>query len=370
VSHRRKDLSGAGALVRACVEPSTWIAVVASLATYAVLCPWAVLRGSAYFGSGGGPTSGTFMLGTLYERDLAFYDWRLPYLDEPRGVTFVTSLLPYVLGLPVVVVGLAGLLWNERRARLLSWGLLAPTAALVSGWSVLTVRYALPLAPPLLVSASALLGHLVTASARSSRSLGLVALTLVLGLSLSRGLAWTLMFAEEDPRTLASRWIATHAQDGDIVVSESDHHYIAPLGRIDEPTGALPYAMPRIEVRRLFAGRELGPAVDLHTTRLLANARYFVVSDWNLRRARSEAAAALSPEHTRFYGALLAGETGYVEVARFERHPTLGPLEWREDDEEQLAVCFDHCPVRIYERRGEYVSPFVRPPVEGAAPAP
>ena len=355
---RGGDVSASGAIVRACFTGSTWVAVLVSLATYAALCPWAVMRGPAYFTGGGGPTSGAFMLATLYQRDLGYYDWRLAYLDEPRGVTFFTSLLPYVLGAPVVLAGLAGLVLNERRVRLMSWGLLAPTAILVSGWSVLTVRYALPLAPALLLSAAAFLAQTSHLTLRSARPLRAGLLAVVLAMSLTRGLAWSLMFVEDDPRTLASRWIAEHARDGDVVVTEHDLSYTAPLGRADEASGPLPYPMPRIDVQRLFATGERGPAVEAAATRLLGGARFFVVSEWMLRRARSGAARVASPEHVRFYEALLSGQTGYTEVARFERHPRLGPLAWSEADEEQLAVCFDHCPVRIFERTGEYRSPF------------
>jgi hypothetical protein len=192
-----------------------------------------------------------------------------------------------------------------------------------------------------------------------------VALGVVLALCLARGLAWTLMFTADDPRTLASRWIASHAHDGDIVVAESEHHYTAPLGGADEPTGALPYPMPRIEIRRLFSGGELGRAIPVHSTRLLRGARYLVLSDWMLRRALSEPGTLRSSDHAVLYAALLDGRHGYTEVARFDREPRLGPLVWHEDHDEQLAICFDHCPVRILERTGEYVSPFASP--EGPA---
>ena len=357
------DVSGSGALVRACFSRWTWIAVLVSIATYATLCPWAVLRGPDYFSGGGGPTSGAFMLGTLYERDFGYYDWRFAYLDDVRGLSFFTSLLPYVIGVPAVLAGLAGLVFAERRTRVIAWGLLVPSFALVAGWSVLTIRYALPLAPPLLVSAAAVLARVATSPREATRRVpwrrvGAVLLAAVLGWSLARGLAWTLMFTEEDPRTLASRWIAAHAHDGDAVVAEGDRSYTAPLGAPDEPMGQLPWTMPRIEVRRLFGAGEVGPAIPPHARRVLRNARFLVVSQWMESRARTDAAASRSPEHARFYRRLRAGELGFTEVARFERSPRLGPLVWDETDEEQLAICFDHCPVVIYERTGDYVSPF------------
>jgi len=371
--YARREHPGPGALVRACLSRPTWIAVIVSLATYALFCPWAVMRGPDYFSGGGGPTSGAFMLGTLYETDFGFYDWRFAYLDQPRGLTFFTSLLPYAIGGPAVLAGLAGLFLADRRARLIAWGALLPSFALVAGWTVLTIRYSLPLVPPLLLAASAGLARGLASSrvlggraleARLPRvrlhasHLAQVATALVLSLSLARGTAWTLMFTEDDPRALASRWIAEHAEDGDVVVAESDRPYTAPLGASDEPMGALPWEMPNLVIVRLFGGGELGAAVPAHTTRTLREARYLVISDWFLRRGLHPAAVTRAPEQARFYRELLAGRLGFTEVARFDREPRLGPLRWSERDEEQLAVCFDHCPVRIFERTGTYRSPF------------
>jgi len=120
--------------------------------------------------------------------------------------------------------------------------------------------------------------------------------------------------------------------------------------------------MPRLRVLRLFAHQELGAAVAPHLEATLGHARFLVISDWMLRRALHPQAPARAPEHARFYQALLHGRTGFTEVARFDRRPTLGPLVWDERDEEQLAVCFDHCPVRIYERTGDFVAPLAPPP--------
>ncbi len=363
------DVTSVGALARACASRFTWVAALASVLVYAAFCPWPFMRGPSYFTEGGGPTSGAFMLRTLYERDFGFYDWRFAYLDATRGASFLTSLVPYAIGLPATIAALAGLAVAERRTRLVALGLLLPTSALVAGWSVITIRYALPLLPPLLLAAAAGLARLASRSrtacaprsARHARAAAALVIALVLVPSLARGLAWTLMFSEEDPRTLASRWIGEHARDGDVVVVENEPPYTAPFGHADPYRGELPFAMPRVRVERLFDGNELGDAVPPHLARRLSNARYLVVSRWMASRAETHAALERAPLHARFYRALFAGETGFAPVARFERHPTLGPLAWREDDEEQLAVCFDHCPITIFERVGDYRSPFDAP---------
>jgi hypothetical protein len=166
------------------------------------------------------------------------------------------------------------------------------------------------------------------------------------------------MFAEPDPRLLAARWLAEHAHDGDLVVTEPEPAYTAPLGLNEEWMGVPPFPMPHLRVLRLWAGWPSDAALPAHVDGMLRRARFLVVGDFYRRRGLDPCARERAPLHARFYEALIAGETGYQRVASFEREPTLGPLRWDESAAEALSVDFDHMPVWIYEREGEYRSPF------------
>jgi len=347
-----------GALAAA-FSPWTWLAVATSVLVYIASSPWILDRGVAHLGGGGGPTSGAFMLGTLYETDFAYTDWRFQYLGQPRGVTFFTSLIPYAIGVPVTLLGALGLFFTPPRTRSFLWVALLPTTLLMSRWTVLTLRYALPLVPVFILSASLVVQALLARPSWSWKRITLrqatLALTaLVLTASLARGLAWTWMFTEEDPRARASQWIATQVQEGDTVAIEGDLAYTAPLGTENESQGALPWTMPRIRVRRILSSGQTGIAVTEHLERELQQARYLIVTEWLLRRALHPEARRRYPEIYNFYRALMQGQTSFVEVARFQPQPTLGPLVWDESNEEQLAVCFDHPPVYIFERQGDF----------------
>lgn len=346
-------------LVTAALSPWTCLAVLTSVLVYIACSPWVLDRGLSHFAGGGGPTSGAFMLNTLYETDFAYTDWRFQYLGQPRGITFFTSLIPYAIGAPVTLLGALGLFFTPPRTRSLLWVALIPTTLLMSRWTVLTLRYALPLVPVFILSASlvvpALLARQGWAWKRITlRQVSLTVTVLVLTASLARGLAWTWMFTEEDPRARASQWIASHAREGDTVALEADLPYTVPLGTENESQGALPWTIPRIRVRRILANGPTGTAATQHLERELQPARYLVVTEWMLRRSLHPEARRRYPEIYAFYSALMAGQTSFVEVARFQPQPTLGPLVWDESSEEQLAVCFDHPPVYIFERQGDF----------------
>jgi hypothetical protein len=340
----------------------TWLSVAASVLVYIAFTPWILQRGLGYFGGGGGPTSGAFMLATLYETDFTFTDWRFAYLGQPRGITFFTSLVPYAVGVPVTLLGALGLFLTPPRTRSFLWVALVPTTLLVSRWTVLTIRYALPLTPVFILSASLVIAALLARSGWGWKRVSLRHVTLalaavVLTASLARGLAWTWMFTEPDPRAQASRWLAEHAHEGDLVLLEGDLPYTAPVGSANESQGALPWSMPHILTRRILSDGFTGTNARRHLERDLRGGRYLVISEWIYRRALHPAAARQYPEIHHFYRDLFAGQTGYVEVARFQPQPRLGPLVWDESEEEQLAVCFDHPPVYIFERQGEFHLP-------------
>lgn len=61
-------------------------------------------------------------------------------------------------------------------------------------------------------------------------------------------------------------------------------------------------------------------------------------------------AQSVVPNHVAFLEALDSGELGFERVATFRREPHLGPLRWREADDEILARFFDHVGVEVWER--------------------
>lgn len=343
------------------------VTAASTLFVLAILNPWLVFQPWDYFASSQGARSGWKVLGThLQQGGFDFYDWRFTYNDTTPLGYHLTVLLPYALGGGVLAGAAAGLLWGLRRRTKL--GLIAAAAALpsllfVAPWGVKSIRFVLPVLPPLLIlSGSALAAAWTLAPSRGWARIGLRTLaTGILLHGVAYGSAFTAMFREEDPRIRAARFIGEQARAGDVVVVEPDASYTAPLGTNDENVGVHAEIRPPVEIRRLWGNRPPDGRVKRHLESTLGSARFLVVGEWYRRRGLHPSAHVRAPAQHVFYRALVAEETGYERVASFRPMPRLGPLVFDESGAEVLSVCFDHMPIEVYERVGPFRNPLDRP---------
>ncbi|AKF05897.1 glycosyltransferase family 39 protein [Sandaracinus amylolyticus] len=331
------------------------IVVVVMLAVYAVLCPWAIVDRDAYFDVPEHLSGRGVLLQQYRDSEYGFYDWRYPFNGTPRYLYQLTHVLPYALGVPVMLAGIAGLLRGLRRdatvdARIALAAAL-PTFLLVGSWGVKTIRYALPIVPGLVLAAGVLLARALD---RGAVVRAIAALVLAAGIA--RGVAFTGMFLHDDPRVLAGRWLLERLEPGDTIVVDPEGSYTAPLGANEDGVGVDRTAIPGVRVRRLWQSRPTD--VPSHVDSMLRDARFVVVGELYRRRGMHPESPWRAPAHARFYRALFDGETGFELVATFPRAPSFGPFRWDESDAEAFAVAFDHMPVYVFERRGEYRSPF------------
>lgn len=356
-----------GAAIRARAERDGWeraisalfssrfaIAIGVGAAVYATLCPWGVFDRAAYEDVPA-HMSGTAVLAQQYaDREYGFYDWRFPYNGTTPYLYHLSHVLPYAVGIPVTWTAIASAIQAVRRrdpALRIALAASLPTFVLVGGWGVKTIRYALPMVPGMLLGASALLAG----AAVRSRA-GAAITVLVLGCAVARGAAWSAMFLEPDPRVLAGRWVLDRVERGDAVVVDPEGSYTAPLGTNDDGVGVERAPVPGMRIRRLWQG---APAdVRGHVDALLRDARFVVVGELYRRRAMHPEASTRAPLQARFYRALFEERTGFVRAATFARAPRIGAITEDESDAEPFAVAFDHMPVYVFERRGDYVSPF------------
>ena len=349
---------------RALGSPRLLVALLVGLAVYRVLCPWAFTEPEVYFDSVARNRSGLGVLLTQYgDTNYDFYDWRFTYNGIPRFWYSLSTVLPYATGVMALAAAGFGLLRGLFRLSPLdriAWATVLPTFLLIGSFGVQTIRYILPIVPSLLLVAGGLLAELSRrpASLRNGRH-GLRRLLAwgTLAHAVTYGLAFTLIFTKPDPRAAGARWLADHANEGDVVVVGRESSYTTPLGTNDDRVGVDPAVRPDVQIRRLWEGAPPPRQVARHLEALLADARFLVVDDFHLRRALHPEALERAPEQARFYRAVIAEQTGYVKVASFESPPRLGPLVFREEGAEVLCVDFDHMPVHIYERRGPFRNP-------------
>ncbi len=348
------------------LSPRLLVALACAVLVYFLVCPWPFTVPELYFDVPGNRSGAEVLRSQYRDTDYPFEDWRFTYHDTPRWLYVATPVLSYALGGPllgVCALGLARGLSRRRALDVMALAAVVPTFLLVGSWGVKTIRYALPCVPGLLLAGGALLARWLARPARRGPARALPALAaLVLVHTLSFGTAFALVFTRPDPRVAASRWLAAHVAPGDVVVTEPESAYTAPLGEDADRIGLDPSApFPQgLRIRRLW-DRPLAPHdVPAHVDARLRDARFLVVGDFYLRRALHPAARARAAGQAWLYRALFAGETAYTLVATFDATPHLGPLRFDERGAETLSVDFDHMPVWVFERRGPWVSPLPR----------
>ncbi|MFW5926383.1 MAG: hypothetical protein ACOCV4_09480, partial [Myxococcota bacterium] len=340
---------------RALASKRFWMVLGVGALVAAILNPWAFLEPGAYFGDVPGNRSGLRLLQTqLTETRFGFYDWRFVYNDTTPFVFHLRRLLPYALGTPLAVAAGVALAVGLRRLRPVDAIALVttiPTLLLVGAWGVKTIRYILPMVPGLLLAAGPALARLSAPRPGAPLTTRIGAPVLAwatLAHTLAYGVAFTLMFRDPDPRVAAARYITENAHPGDIVVVEAEPSYTAPLGRNTDLVGVAPGIQPDVKIRPLWRTRPPPERVERHTRNQLRDARFVVVGDWYRRRAEHRRAP---DPHRRFYASLRRGDLPFERVATFRPEPRLGPFRWPEDQDDILAVSFDHMGLEIYERR-------------------
>lgn len=294
------------------------------------------------------------------ERFVPFYSWRFPYNGLSPSYWW-THVLRYALGLPLLLLAVAGLCRAPFSREPLRFALLLITIVnflWIADAHAKTIRYAVPMLIPLVLLAVLLLED---AMSRLGRVAGALAAAFLIS-SAAYGLAFSAMFFDADSRTGAARYVTEHVESGDAVVVGPDTPYTAPfnrnelnVGRMELGNGLSP--PPGVRIRRLFQGNPLGDALTSHLNSTLSTARFLLIDDYYRAKIEHPWAESMAPNHVAFLRALDAGQTGFERVATFRREPTLGPLVWDESDDEILARFFDHVGVEVWERTGQFENP-------------
>jgi hypothetical protein len=291
----------------------------------------------------------------------------------PAWLFHLTRSLPDGLGLPLALAGVAGVVWAAARhtpedGLLLVF--LLPYSLLIGGAEIKFARYVVPILPVLLVLAARLLAgeewkrrgdggtgpfgtsdHPVAPSPRPPVMplLRAAALVIVLFWTAAYGVAMAAVFAGEDPRDQAARWVEQRRRPGERV------------GLVGEPW---------------FYTPPLTPA--LGCTHALERACGEAVPDWILAPGPGQGALPLPVlfrERPRY---VLASEFEYADPLRLQREigytdrmtalmaalgsqyrlvrtcrnrPSLGPVHWFWDRPPVHDLVYPMPDVRIYERR-------------------
>jgi hypothetical protein len=285
----------------------------------------------------------TTLLGNLrrtYSAD--FHDWTLPYAHDLPAVTELTRILPFGIGILAEIFAAVGIFVVmrdrvPRSARLLL--ILLPIVLAVMPARVHTVRFLLPMFPALAILA-----------ARGVQSIPIPGASAVLVVAtLMQGLAFSSIYAQEDARVAAGRWLDEHVQRREVVLVEDPPGYGPPL---DSPSNELPRAPLRYDIlwRNFYTvhERRTEPERRRHIEELLERADFLALSEGH--RAEFMGAGDLRPVERKFYEDLDAGRLPFRKAATFKQYPRLGPIVLRDDRAETLMRVFDHPRIDIWQR--------------------
>jgi hypothetical protein len=291
---------------------------------------------------------------TVTGTSLTTYHWQFlratPFLYEMRQLGL------WAVGLPAAVLGTVGLCrLGTRRDALLMLVLGAPLIyfATISLWHAKFIRYLLPVIPFLCFSAALTLNWLMQLSVRSLKYIAgfVIALSLLysslLGVSVSR------IYAREDPRLVASRWIVENVSRNSRILHDPEPMILLPIGASDEF---------RIEILDLYGNRMQDiNSIEWYVDSLYEQDYVVIVSKRNYGAIQN--LSALFPVSACYYRMIFDGRLGYYEVAEFSNYPHLGVFVWNTDKAEETFQVFDHPVTRIYRRqvdltRGHMVDSF------------
>lgn len=340
ICHRRR--------LRGVLGSPAWLAGLAALLVLIGLQPYLVTDWQLLFQE---RSSSDFGYSMKVARGEALTTWSLVDVHTIPYLHHWTHLWPLGVGWPLTLLLGFGIVHglrdgDRRKGLLLLWALIH--FALIGGLLTKPIRYLVPLLPLLALPAADLCVRLV----RSPRLLRarkpvIAVIAAVLAYSSGYGIAFAGIYAREDTRIEAARWIDERIPAGSRIGLEQgaftmrglvgDKHGVRLLtaGMLFVMRG---YATCRAEVNWL---RNHFQDVD-----------YLAIIEEN-RYQQYKAVPDLIPGGAAFYRALLEGELGFDLVHRFRRYPSLGGLEFRDDGSDPTFTAYDHPAVLILKKRDE-----------------
>ena len=329
-----------GDRLRLLVEP--WPTACAACATVLILQPYLLTAPELLQRTSAGTD---FYYAAQVARGELLPIWSLADYHTTSYLYHWTSLWPDAVGWPVALCFFLGVIYaavriERRELPLLLWA--GIYFALVGGFHTKHMRYVLPLLPVLALWAA----HALVALYRRFPG-GLVAalIAAVVGYGALYGVAFASIYAREDARVSAARWIERHVPPGSTICVERGAFTLS--GLIDDHT----YSPVHLELNSFFdqQGYLTCGAVADRLERRLYGCDYIVFTDVNRLRSFTHV-PDLFPAVASFYNELAAGRLGFDLVGHFKQYPSLFGVEFRDDGAEVSFLSYDHPAVFVLRR--------------------
>ncbi|MCJ7739813.1 glycosyltransferase family 39 protein [Candidatus Microgenomates bacterium] len=174
-------------------------------------------------------------------------------------------------------------------------------------------------------------------------------------LSFLPGVAFMSIYASEDSRLTASRWIYANIPSNSYVLSETANVVDIPLGlRNDDPDRPLSDKWNNVPVISFdFYHMDENPAIFDQLFTHLEKAGYIFIPSRRLF-ANHPKIPAKYPRLAKYYQLLFSGRLGFEKVSEFSSFPSLGPYRFNDEGAEETFTVFDHPVIRIYKKTNPF----------------
>lgn len=332
-----------------------------------------------------------------YEREVAMGKFEAFYTVQFKNTVpllfQVQKVFPYALGIPVFIFGSIGflfilvkllhLVYILLRSRIMNYELrikhkkelslfqipnsyfliltssfliyLIPNAILYAKWT----RFLTPVFPFFPIFSGYLL-HLLVWHLRKyfirinvfNSSLFFV----LCSLFIMPGIAFMSIYAREDIRLTASRWIYEHIPDGSFMLSETANVVDIPLGLPEKNSAGTDKKFTVISFD--FYHLDENPQLVNQLIAFLDKADYIFIPSRRIFKNYPRFPEKY-PVLSRYYSLLFSGSLGFEQVVGISSFPSLGirnPLmiTFPDEDAEETFTVFDHPVVRIYKKVRQY----------------
>lgn len=335
--------------LKALFAPPIYLAGLIAVVVLLALQPYLATDYDLIFRDKDGPDLGFSM---KVARGEFLTPWNLVDVHTTPYLYHWTHLWPLGVGWPLTILFLFGLsygLWKVDRCK----GLILLWAGIyfftIGGLHTKPIRYLLPLLPLFALLTAGFCVWLIRAPQFVwVRRLGIAICSAAFIYGAVYGVAFASLYAREDSRIQAARWIDDHIPAASRIGAERGGFSMR--GLIDSKK----YATHTIATGTLFSMRGFMTCqVELqHLQSHLPNLEYLAIIDAN-RYKQFIAAPELVPGGATFYSALMAGELGFDLVQRFRHYPALGSIAFEDDDAQPSFTGYDHPTVRILKKRDD-----------------
>ena len=264
----------------------------------------------------------------------------VPYLHQ------LSELWPQAVGWPLTITFYAAVVWSafnldRSRAVLLIWSGLY--FAVIGALHTKHVRYLLPLLPILSLFAADLCVWIRS----KHRFTGAFWLASLMGVTAAFGFGFARIYAVEDSRLQASRWMAENLSPGSKIGVEGGAFSMSSVISDQD------FPKTHLEISELFRARGYtmcAPVLSLLQAKV-AGLDYIVVTDVN-RYRQFRAVPEMFPVVAEFYGRLLEEKLGFRVARTIRVYPSLAGILLRDDGAEPAFVGFDHPTTWILQWEG------------------